>query len=170
MRWLWANRERFEQLARWVARLEDILLALLLLVMICMAGGQILLRNLFDSGIVWADPLLRVLVLWLGMFGAMAATRGDNHIRIDILSRFLPEHYKAITHVVTSLFTLLVCAVIAWNAVRFVYLEWQEGILLFALVPAWLCEFIIPIGFGMIAFRYLMFTLRDLSNLFRSAI
>ena len=51
---------------RWIDRLhraEDALRAFLLTAMILLAGTQILMRNLFDSGFVWIDPLLRVLVL-----------------------------------------------------------------------------------------------------------
>ena len=76
---------------RWIDRLhraEDGLLALLLSVMIVLAGTQILMRNLFDSGFVWIDPLLRVGVLWLGLIGATVATRNNKHIRIDLLSHY----------------------------------------------------------------------------------
>ena len=56
-------------------RAEDALLVILLTAMIVLACTQILLRNFFDSGIVWIDPLLRVMVLWLGLVGATVATR-----------------------------------------------------------------------------------------------
>ena len=162
-------KDFLEQGARWIARLEDWLLALLLLTMIGVAGSQILLRNLFDVGFVWGDPLLRVLVLWLGLLGAMAATRDNNHIHIDILSRYLPGRAKSIAQLVTSLFTSVVSAIIAYHAIRFVHMEWQDGSILFASIPAWACEIIIPIGFGMIALRYLMFTLGGAIKLFRPA-
>ena len=68
----------------WVKRLhraEDALLVLLLSVMIGLASTQILLRNLLDSGFVWIDPLLRVLVLWFPAIsqrpvGSMPKPRG----------------------------------------------------------------------------------------------
>lgn len=162
-------KDYLEKGARWIAKLEDYLLALLLLTMIGVAGSQILLRNLFDSGIVWGDPLLRVMVLWLGLLGAMAATRDDNHIRIDILSRYLPPRSKSIAQLITSLFTSVVSGIIAYHAVRFVHMEWQDGSVLFSSIPAWACEIIIPIGFGMIALRYLMFTLGGAIKLIRPA-
>jgi len=48
----------------YIHRLEDGLLSLLLLSMIGLAAAQIFMRNLFDYGFVWADPLLRIMVLW----------------------------------------------------------------------------------------------------------
>jgi TRAP-type C4-dicarboxylate transport system permease small subunit len=58
-----------------LSRVEDVILVILLSTMIGMAAFQILFRNLFDAGIVWGDILVRILVLWLGLVGAMVATR-----------------------------------------------------------------------------------------------
>ena len=56
--------------ALWVVhRLEETLLVSLLLAMICLAFAQIVLRNGFDDGIVWADSLLRIMVLWIALIG-----------------------------------------------------------------------------------------------------
>jgi TRAP-type C4-dicarboxylate transport system permease small subunit len=66
--------------------LENIILVTLLSGMILLAVGQIVLREVFDTGIIWADQLVRLIVLWLAMMGAMAACREDRHIRIDALS------------------------------------------------------------------------------------
>ncbi|MBK6758569.1 MAG: hypothetical protein IPG70_13625 [Moraxellaceae bacterium] len=56
-----------------VHRLEDSILVALLLAMIVLAVTQIALRNGFDTGITWADALLRVMVLWIALLGAMVA-------------------------------------------------------------------------------------------------
>ena len=53
---------------------------LLLTGMILLATTQILMRNLWDTGLAWADPSLRIAVLWVALLGALAATRDDNHI------------------------------------------------------------------------------------------
>jgi TRAP-type C4-dicarboxylate transport system permease small subunit len=79
----------------WINRLhraEDALLVVLLSTMIVLAGTQIILRNFLDSGFVWIDPLLRVLVLWLGLLGATVATRNNKHIRIDLLSKLFDRN------------------------------------------------------------------------------
>lgn len=145
----------FQRLANGFALVEDTLIVLILLAMIGLAGSQIVLRNLFDTGLAWGDPLLRVSVLWIGLLGAMAATRDNNHIRIDILSRFMSPRLKLISDVITNLFTAVVCAVIAWYAAQLVIVERQDGINAFANVPAWICELIIPIGFTVMAVRFL---------------
>lgn len=139
-------------------RLEDAVLVGLLSVMIGMAVAQILLRNLFEGGILWGDLLVRVLVLWLGLLGAMVATRQNQHIRIDIISRFLPERVQRGVDALVSLFTAAICFVAAWFGLQFVASEREFGGVAFAGVPAWLCAAIIPFALTVIALRFLILT------------
>ena len=92
-------------------RIEDLTLALLLLGMIALAAAQIALRNLFDTSLSWGDPLLRMSVLWVGLLGALAASRDDRQITVDVLSRLLGGRAKTAARAFTSLFTAAVCAV-----------------------------------------------------------
>jgi TRAP-type C4-dicarboxylate transport system permease small subunit len=148
------------QLLQWLHRLEDGLLILALLAMIGMAVLQILLRVLFHTGVVWGDEFVRVLVLWLGLLGAVSASRADSHIRIDLASRYLPPRWQAWAGALMQLGTALVCALAAWYAGRFVVIEFEFQDRAFATVPAWVCELIIPVGFAAIALRYGVLAIR----------
>jgi len=144
---------------------EDMLLALVLGVMIALAAGQILLRNAFDIGWLWSAPLLRVLVLWVGMLGALAATRKDEHIAIDALSRLLPRAGRCVVHAFTRVFAAGVSLLIAYHAARLVLEERAGGSIAFSSVPTWLCESILPFAFGLIGVRYLLTAARSLHDL-----
>ena len=137
-----------------IHRIEDGLLALLLSGMIILASGQIILRNLLEVGFTWADPLTRVLVLWVGLLGALAASREDKHIAIDVLSRFLPPRLRFGAKAITSLFTAAVCGIVAYHAGRFVALEREAQLVAFGGIPVWILESVIPFAFGLIALRY----------------
>ena len=155
------NEGTLHRLLRATASIEDGILALLLAAMIALAGTQILLRNLLETGLVWGDPLLRVTVMWVGLLGAMAATRDDNHISIDVVYRYLKPRAKTASRLVTDLFTAMVCGLLAYHGARFVLLDKEAGTLAFAFVPTWICEVIIPFGFGIIALRFcISFVLR----------
>lgn len=148
-----------KQLNTWTRRLavlEQAMLTLLLSSMILLAAMQILLRNGFSSGISWADPALRLSVLWIAMLGAMAASRAGHHIQIDVLSHYLPERAKNISRFITDSFSTLICALLAWHAGRLVYYEWQDGTTLFSGFPTWLGASILPIGFGIMSCRFLL--------------
>jgi len=144
------------RLARLIAHVEDGFLVALLAAMIGFAATQILLRNVFDSGITWAEPLVRLLVLWVGLAGAIVATRQNDLIAINLLLRFLSERQRVLARVFTNLFTFAVSAVVAYHAGRFVLGERAAGTLAFAAVPAWVGELILPLGFGAIALRCLV--------------
>jgi TRAP-type C4-dicarboxylate transport system permease small subunit len=147
------------RLIRLVAAFEDTLLVAILAIMIVLAGAQITLRNLFDTGLLWADPALRVMVLWVGMVGAMVATRFDKQISVDAVSRFLSPLWRARVRVVTDLFTAAVSAMVAWHALRLVIDDKAAGPTVFASVPVWVCEMILPLAFGVIALRYLLYAI-----------
>jgi len=141
---------------------EDGILALLLFSMILLATSQIFLRNLFDSGIIWADPLLRIMVLWLGLLGALAATRENKHISIDLLTRFLSEPVRIISKSFTSLFSSIVAGILAYHSVRFVVMEYESQTTIITDIPAWIIELILPIAFVLITIR---FTIHFIINL-----
>lgn len=131
------------------------MLALLLGALVLLAPLQIVLRNFFDAGWVWADPFLRVLVLWIALFGALAASRQDKQIAVDIVSKFLSDRTRAIVCTLTGLFTTFVCGVVAYHSWLFVAGEREFGSIAFGNVPAWLCQSVIPFAFAMIAVRHL---------------
>ena len=136
---------------------ETFLLLFFLLTAILLACVQILLRNFFDMGIFWADSALRIMVLWIGMIGAMFASRNKKHIRIDILSHYLPVNFRNNIWRVTELLTALVCGIVAYYSIEFIQYEYLDGAIAFANVPVWLCEIIIPIAFIIMALRYLIY-------------
>lgn len=137
-------------------RLEDALLVLLLTAMILLASTQIVLRNLFDSGFVWIDPLLRVLVLWLGLVGATVATRKNKHIRIDLLSGLFERNTHRLIQAIVGQVSACTCAVVAWYGFGWIRLDYADGITGVGGVPAWMLEVIVPLSFALIGLRYLI--------------
>ena len=143
-----------ERAQRILYRVEDSILVGLLMSMIILSVLQICLRNFFETGIVWSDVLVRILVLWLGLIGAMVASRKGNHINIDLIDRYLPERAKIVVSLIIELFTTLICLIVAYYSLQFVQMEFVDGGRAFAKVPTWVCEAIIPFAFTVIAIRY----------------
>jgi energy-coupling factor transporter transmembrane protein EcfT len=59
----------------WIAKIETIIIVIVLAIMILLAFFQVVMRNIFDQGLLWGDIFLRHLVLWVGFLGASLATR-----------------------------------------------------------------------------------------------
>ena len=145
---------RLQRFIRILHTIEDSLLVIILLSMVLLAFSQIVMRNFFGTGTIWLDPLLRVLVLWIGLLGALVATRQDKQISVDVLTRMLPPGLKRLSKIITRTFAAIVSGIIAWHSFKFIIDEWHSGVTAFASVPAWLPESILPFGFAIIALRY----------------
>jgi len=144
---------------------EDAVLVIILGAMILLAGAQIVMRNVFNFGFIWSDEALRMLVLWVALAGAVAASRSDKHINVAILDRYLPETARRVVKIVIHLFTAGICGVVTWHSVQFVQTSRDYGDLLMGNVPAWLPQLILPVGFGLICYRYTLFVIEGLSRL-----
>lgn len=148
-------------------KIETGILIFLSLSMILMAVFQIILRNFFDTGLLWGDPFIRLLVLWIGLIGAMVASRDNQHISIDLISKYLPPHIQIFSTSIISIFTTVTCGVMVFFSFSFVMIEKSDGMTAFGQVPVWICESIIPIAFSFITIRYLIHSITGIGQIFR---
>ena len=148
------------RLDRFGRLLENIALVTMLSSMIVLAVGQIVLREVFETGIIWADELLKLMVLWLAMIGSIAACRDDRHIRIDALSHVLPQWLINATRLLVDIFAAAVCAVIAWHAWRYLQLEIEFEDQVLVDTPAWIAHVVVPVAFALISYRFVVLAIK----------
>lgn len=140
--------------------LENALLTLLLLGMMGMGVTQIMLRWAGAGSLSWGDEAIRIMVLWIALIAGIAAAREDRHISIDVLSRFLSPRLQAVSGLLVNLFTAAVCAVLAWFSWDMVSFAIEDGDVLLGGLPAWWFQSILPVGFALIAYRYVIWFCR----------
>lgn len=144
---------------------ENAFIVAIVTVMVLLSFLQLVLRNFFDYGILWGDTFLRHLVLWVGFIGASLATRDEKHINIDLLGRITPKKYLPYLRIVIDLMTMLVCIFLARAGYVFLRYEIEANTILFNNVPAWYFQLIIPLGFALIGFRFLLKILEQILSL-----
>ena len=158
---------------RWVLTFErrfiDSLLCLMLVAMIVLACLQIGLRTFFSGGLLWADPLLRYLVLWCGLLGAVVATREKKHIAIDVIGYLAPERVKPWIELVIDLFSFFIAAILTWAGVTFVRNEVLYGSSFLLGIPSWGWNLIFPSAFALITIHFLLAIAADIRTLFSLA-
>lgn len=150
------NKRHIVRLIKAVNKIEDWLLISMLAAMVVLAVTQIVYRNFSGGGVVWIDPLLRMLVLWVALSGAVIASRTDNHIRIDFFAKYISGKYYFYIKRIVHAYCVVICAVIAWYSITFVQMDYEYETEAFAGIPAWITELIIPAAFGLMAFRYFL--------------
>jgi TRAP-type C4-dicarboxylate transport system permease small subunit len=144
---------RWRSLFRRLARLEVIVLSTLLVMLALLGVFQIFLRNFFHSGILWADPLMRHIVLWVGCLGAALATSRMSHINIDVFTRLLPAPARPVRRFFVYLATAAAAFVLGAASLRLVIDEKEFGETAFLNVDTWMLQTVLPFAFFLIAYR-----------------
>jgi len=140
--------------------LENGFLVIFLTVTVVMAFLQVVLREFWSTGILWADVFLRHLVLWIGFLGAALAAKESRHFSIDIITKRLSPFLRRIVQVLLDLSATVVCYFLASAGITFVSDEIKYNTQpLFTFLGkdfmAYYFESIIPIGFALIGIHFL---------------
>ncbi|MCP4196293.1 MAG: TRAP transporter small permease [Proteobacteria bacterium] len=136
-------------------RLETFLVTACLGAMIIIVLIQIFMRNAFDSGFLVGDSLVKHLVLWVTFLGAGLASKNKSHIKINIADSLLPDKAKPVINTIVDLFSAAICGILAYASYSFVVMEFESGSTFgITEIPVWILEAIIPLGFGIIALRF----------------
>ena len=143
------------QLENILGKLETLTVTVLLSLMILIAFGQVILRNVFNEGILWGDIFIRQLVLWVGFLGASLAVRDSKHISIDFLPYFLPKAWEKLIQFIVNITAGVISGFLALAAVRFVQFEMEGSATLFLNIPVWIFQIILPYSFCVISARFL---------------
>jgi TRAP-type C4-dicarboxylate transport system permease small subunit len=143
-------------LSNGLVRIETALLVLFLSIMALLAFGQVVLRNVFGTGILWGDPLVRQMVLLVGFVGAALAAHEDRHISIDAFTKFLSPAARSFIKVITSCAAACGTFFLALAAWGFVSEEKVSGGEIFLGIPSWIGILIIPVGYCLITIHFLV--------------
>lgn len=141
--------------ARAIRYVEGGVLTVLFLTLVVLGLAQIGFRNLAGMALPWADGAMRAIVLWLAMVGGVVATGRLRHIRIDLVERWLRPAAVIWLRRLVFFATALVCLALTWTSLDIVALEYEFQAVAFLDVPNWMVQAIVPIGFGMMAARFL---------------
>jgi TRAP-type C4-dicarboxylate transport system permease small subunit len=138
-------------------------IVLLLGALVFLGTMQIVLRNFFHSGVLWADPMMRHIVLWLGCLGGALATTRVRHINIDVFSRLIPMRQKSTRRAVVYSATAVAAFFLGVAALRLVADERAFGDVAFGTVKTWVLQVVLPFAFFVISYRCLvnLFTGRE---------
>ncbi|MBI4212646.1 MAG: TRAP transporter small permease [Deltaproteobacteria bacterium] len=155
----------FNGIDRLFARVVEAFLILTLFLMGGLTLAQVILRGVFDSGILGAEVVSRHLVLWIAFLGGMLGTRNRQHIAIDMLTRFLPRRPRNAVRILLDSVAFTVAFFLAKASWTFVQDERMAGATLIGHLPVWWAEALIPFGFAVIALEYAIGIVLDVKRI-----
>ena len=161
-----------------IARIEGWLIIASVTLMVSLTFLHVILRalyryanlqwaNMLLGTIDWTEILVRLLVLWVTFFGASLLTRDNKHIKIDLMSSILPLKWQPVRELILSLGSMLICILMLKASIDYIKIEISFGGQLFPGFPIWAGQWVIPAGFALILFRFLLRGIEQTLMLFR---
>lgn len=146
---------RLISINRFFVLFEKTLLTALLFSMIVLSFGQVVARNIFSTGFIWIDQVLRMGVLWVAFLGAAMATEYNKHIKIDFLASVLRSDFsKKIIGTGAHLFAFFVCCLLFIVALDYIHtVGFDSTSTIISGIPDWSFQCIIPYCFFMVSIR-----------------
>ncbi|MDT8282484.1 MAG: TRAP transporter small permease subunit [Gammaproteobacteria bacterium] len=143
-----------EKVEHSLVKVESLIAALSLFLLLAFSLFQIITRNVFNFGYAEIEIINRNLLVICGAMGAVIATSKLRHIKIDALTILLNERQIALLRCPLALFSATICLLMSYHAGIFVMDEWQYA-------PAnerWALPFtfIYPFGFGLLSLHFLL--------------
>ncbi len=141
---------------RWLERIEEGLVAILMATMTLVTFMQVVARYVFNYSFVWALELNGVLFAWLIFIGMSYGVRVGAHIGIDAVVRTLGDRAARLVGMLAALLCIVYAVIVTVGGWLYVKKMYEVGILMQDLpVPQWVPRLILPLGFALLAFRFL---------------
>ncbi|MBL4826852.1 MAG: TRAP transporter small permease [Spongiibacteraceae bacterium] len=138
-----------------VDRLEEGILAALLAFMTCLTFVQVILRYLFNTGLVWSLEATTYSFAWLMLIGISYGVRTQAHIAVDLVSSRLSGKTKFYTELLVVVLCIVYAGLMFYGSAVLVNRLYILGNMARDVAIAkWLLTAIMPVGFALLAFRF----------------
>ena len=139
-----------------VNRLEEGILATLLAFMTLLTFVQVVMRYVFNSGLVWSLEATTYSFAALVMFGMSYGVRTRTHIAVDLFTRKLPIRLERFVNLLAIVACVVYALLMLYGSAIFVERLFVLGNLARDVpAPKWLLTATMPIGFTLLAYRFL---------------
>lgn len=141
--------------AIWV-RLEEAFLAVMLAVMTIITFVQVVMRYVFNTGILWGLEATTYLFAWLVLIGVAYCVRVRAHIGIDLLVTSLAPGPRRVAGLIVVALALLYTALMFYGSWTYVGRMHMLGVEAEDIpIQRWVLGLCLPIGFLLLGIRLL---------------
>lgn len=140
--------------------------ALLLLAMVIIVTGDILLRNLFVSGIVWSNEVSEYALYLITLLTAPWLLRRGQHVRLDLILTAVPRRFAWIMEAAGDILGFIVCVAMIRYGWLMTFEAWRNGSITIKnlVFPEWWMLAPLPITFVLLAIEFIFRFRRLLLN------
>ena len=98
----------------------------LTLFMVLVTFVVVVMRYVFDAGLIWVQESVTWMHATVFMLGAAYTLRDEEHVRVDVFYRNMSPRRRAWVDLLgVAIFLLPLCLFLAWNSFDFVMQSWR---------------------------------------------
>lgn len=140
---------------RFIHKLEENIVALLLVAMTLLVFAEVVMRFVFNTGVIWIQEATLYTAAWFVLFGASYGVRIGAHIGVDVVVKLLPEPLRRLAGLVAIALCFVYCALFLLGSWDYLQLMHMIGIEMEDIaVPKWMAMMIMPVGFVLLVIRF----------------
>ena len=137
---------------------ENLLVTLTLSAMVLLPLAEIFLRKFFHTGISGVNSIIQHLVLIVGMLGGAIAARENRLLSLSTVISYLNDSWKIKVRIFSGAFGAAICVFLCVAGVQYALSSIGSGKIIAYGIPVWTVQFILPIGFAIIATRIINYS------------
>lgn len=140
---------------RFIHKLEENIVALLLVAMTLLVFAEVIMRFVFSTGVTWIQEATLYTSAWFVLFGASYGVRIGAHIGVDVVVKLLPEPLRRLAGLVAIALCFVYCALFLLGSWDYLQLMHMIGIEMEDIaIPKWMAMMIMPVGFVLLVIRF----------------
>ena len=146
---------------RILEKLEEGIISLLLASMTLLVFVEVVMRYVFNTGLLWAEELTLLLSAWMVLFGASYGIKKGTHIGVDALVKTFPDGLRRAVAILAAVLCVAYCGLFLYGSWGYLSLVHMIGIELEDMaIPRWVGHSILIIGFSLLALRLIQLIVR----------
>lgn len=140
---------------RFIHKLEENIVALLLVTMTLLVFAEVIMRFVFSTGVTWIQEATLYTAAWFVLFGASYGVRIGAHIGVDVVVKLLPEPLRRLAGLLAIALCFVYCALFLLGSWDYLQLMHMIGIEMEDIaIPKWMAMMIMPVGFVLLVIRF----------------
>ncbi|MEG1492380.1 MAG: TRAP transporter small permease [Oscillospiraceae bacterium] len=120
---------------------------------------NVVMRNVFSSGLVWAEEFAKFAIIWITFGGCGAAARANAHMKISALYDAMGAKVKKVMDVLINLCAMIFSSFMVYYGITLTIKVIETAQVSPTMqLPMWVIYISVPIGGALMLLRYVMAT------------
>ncbi len=146
---------------RWLKYFEEGVITFLMAAMTLLTFSQVIARYVFNYSFVWVLEATGIMFAWLIFVGMSYGVRVGAHIGVDAAVKLLGVKGARLVGALAATLCIAYALIVAYGSFQYVYKIYTVGILMQDIpIQSWIPRVILPVGFLLLAFRFLQVLVR----------